>query len=58
VVAHLLGLLFYFMGEKVYQTDFILFVKISLVRNIITIIRSCVFAYGFWMAKYVRFLPK
>jgi hypothetical protein len=58
VVAHLLGLLFYFMGEKVYKTDFVLFVKISLLRNCITIIRSCVFAYGFWMAKYLRFLPK
>ncbi len=55
-VAHLLGLLFYFMGEKVYKTDFILFVKISVVRNIITVIRSVVFAYGFWMASYVRFL--
>jgi hypothetical protein len=58
VIAHLLGLIFYFMGEKVYKTDFILFVKISIVRNFITIIRSSVFAYGFWMAKYVRFLPK
>lgn len=56
IVAHLLGLLFYFMGEKVYKTDFVLFVKISLVRNIITILRHCVFAYGFWLARYVRFL--
>jgi hypothetical protein len=58
VVAHLLGLLFYFMGEKVYKTDFVLFVKISVLRNTITIIRSIVFSYGFWMTKYVRFLPK
>jgi hypothetical protein len=58
VVAHLLGLLFYFMGEKVYKTDFVLFVKISVLRNTITFIRSIVFSYGFWMAKYVRFLPK
>lgn len=58
IVAHLLGLLFYFMGEKVYKTDFILFVKISVIRNIITILRYFIFAYGFWMAKYIRFLPK
>jgi hypothetical protein len=58
IIAHLLGLLFYFVGEKVYKTDFILFVKISFLRNTITIIRSFVFAYGFWLAKYIRFLPK
>ncbi|MES2519044.1 MAG: hypothetical protein V4585_13100 [Bacteroidota bacterium] len=58
IIAHLLGLLFYFIGEKVYKTDFILFVKISVVRNTVTILRHFVFAYGFWMAKYVRFLPK
>ncbi len=58
IVAHLLGLLFYAVGEKVYKTDFILFVKISAVRNLVTALRHCVFAYGFWLAKYLRFLPK
>ncbi|MCU0470659.1 MAG: hypothetical protein MUF58_18890 [Arcicella sp.] len=55
IVAHLLGLLFYFVSEKLYQTNFILFVKISIVRNIVTILRHFVFAYGFWLSRYVRF---
>lgn len=58
ITSHLLGLLFYFMSDKIYKTDFILFVKISIIRNCITILRHCVFAYGFWLARYVRFLPK
>lgn len=58
IVANLLGLFFYSVGEKIYETNFILFVKISVARNVITILRYFVFAYGFWLAKYVRFLPK
>ena len=58
VVAHLLSLFFYFVGNKIYETDFILFVKISIGRNVVTILRYFVFAYGFWLAKYIRFLPK
>lgn len=58
IVAHLLGLFFYFVSEKMYETDFILFVKFSIARNVVTILRYFVFAYGFWLVKYVRFLPK
>ena len=47
VVAHLLGLLLYSMGEKIYKTDFVLFVKISIVRNTITVIRSMVLRMDF-----------
>ncbi|MEY4541123.1 MAG: hypothetical protein RLZZ306_2880 [Bacteroidota bacterium] len=58
VIANLLGLFFYFVSYKIYETDFILYVKLSVARNVITILRYFVFAYGFWLAKYVRFLPK
>jgi hypothetical protein len=58
VIANLLGLFFYFVSEKMYETDFILFVKFSIARNLVTILRYFVFAYGFWQAKYLRFLPK
>jgi hypothetical protein len=47
-----------FVSEKMYETDFILFVKFSVARNVVTILRYFVFAYGFWQAKYLRFLPK
>ena len=58
VIANLLGLFFYFVSEKVYDTDFILYVKLSIARNVVTILRYFVFAYGFWLVKYLRFLPK
>lgn len=58
VIANLLGLFFYFVSEKMYETDFILYVKLSIARNVVTILRYLVFAYGFWLAKYVRFIPK
>jgi hypothetical protein len=58
IIANLLGLFFYFVSDKMYKTDFILYVKLSVARNVITILRYFVFAYGFWLAKYIRFLPK
>jgi len=58
VVGHLIGLLFYNTGDKIYETDFILFVQLSIARNLITVIRYFVFGYGFYMAKYARFVGK
>lgn len=58
IIANLVGLFFYFVSEKMYETDFILYVKFSVARNVVTILRYFVFAYGFWLAKYIRFLPK
>ncbi|MEZ0608536.1 hypothetical protein ACAW74_08475 [Fibrella sp. WM1] len=56
ILLHLTTLLFYFVGAKLYETDFVLFVKASFVRNVIMIIQNVFYAYGLWKTTYAKFI--
>lgn len=56
VLLNLTTLLFYFVSAKLYQTDFSLFVKASLGRNVLIISQSFLYAYGFWLTFYVKYV--
>ncbi len=56
VVPNLLNLVFHFVGNKLIETDFILFAKLSIGKNGITIIGHILLAIGFYYARYVKFM--
>jgi hypothetical protein len=45
-----------FFGDKLNETDFPLFVKLSVVRNVFTIIGQIFFALAFYRAGYAKYL--
>ena len=45
-----------FSGDKLNETDFPLFVKLSLVRNIFAVIGQVFFAIAFYRAGYAKFV--
>ena len=55
-VPSLIGLMMSFIGDKLNQTDYVAFVKVSIFRNVLTILAQFVFAFAFYQAKYVKFL--
>ncbi len=56
ILSHLFSLLFFFIGEKIYQTDFMLFVKLSIAGNCLRILAQLLYAYGFLQARTLRYL--
>lgn len=56
VLLNLTTLLFSFVSAKLYQTDFAFFVRASLGRNALIIIQNLLYAYGFWLAIYGKFM--
>lgn len=58
VIPHLLSLLFSFTADQLYDTDFILYCKAHIGRNWLVIIAQLFYAYGFYQAKYIKYLPK
>jgi len=58
LIPNLFGLFLSFVGDKINQTDFILFVQLSLVRNALSAIGLLLFAYAFYQSKYIKYLPK
>jgi hypothetical protein len=57
-VPNLVGLVMSFVGEKLNQTDYVSFVKISLFRNVLTIMAQFLFALAFYYAHFTKFLEK
>jgi hypothetical protein len=57
-VPNLVGLFMSFVGEKLNQTDYVSFVKISLFRNGLTIMAQFLFALAFYYAHFTKFLEK
>lgn len=53
---NLFGLFLSFVGDKINQTDFVLFVKISLLRNAFTAIGLLLFCLAFKNARYTKFI--
>lgn len=56
MVAHLLALLFFMAGEKIYDTDFKLYVQLYLTGNALNIIAQLLYAVGFRHARMLRYL--
>lgn len=56
MVAHLLALLFFMAGEKIYDTDFKLYVQLYLTGNVLNIIAQLLYAVGFRRARMLRYL--
>lgn len=56
ILSHLFSLLFFFIGDKIYQTDFLLFVKLSIAGNCLRILAHLLYAYGFGQARTLRYL--
>lgn len=57
-IPNIFGLMMSFTGDKLYETDFVAFVKISIFRNCLTILAQFLFAYAFYQAKYAKYLVK
>lgn len=58
IVTNLVALYGFFVGNKLQQTDFILYVKISILNQISSIIGSVLIAIGFYYARYTKYLPR
>jgi hypothetical protein len=58
VVQNLFTLFFELVGDKLHQTDFILFCQLALGRNIIAFIGFVSCAVGFYYARYTKYMPK
>jgi hypothetical protein len=56
ILSYLFQLLFFFLGEKIYQTDFLLYVKLSIAGNFLRVLSQVLFAYGFSQWKLLRYL--
>jgi hypothetical protein len=56
IVSHLFSLLFFFTGEKLYETDFSLFVKLSVAGNCLRLLVQLLYAYGFYKARALKYL--
>lgn len=58
LLPQLFIIIFNFIADKIYGTDFIFYVKLSLVRNSLTILGQIFFAYAFYRASYMKFINK
>ncbi|NIJ52869.1 hypothetical protein [Dyadobacter arcticus] len=56
IVTHLLALLFYLAGDKIYDTDFPLYVKLYLIGNCLNIASQILYAIGFRHARTLRYI--
>ena len=56
ILSHLFSLFFFVVTEKIYLTDFLLFVKLSIAGNCLRILAQAVYANGFLKAKVLRYL--
>jgi len=56
IMSHLFSLLFFLTGEKLYETDFSLFVKISVAGNCLRLLVQLLYAYGFHKARALKYI--
>lgn len=56
IIPNLLGLFLYFAGDKISNTDYLLFIKIMIGRSIIEMISQILFTIGFSYGRYAQFL--
>lgn len=58
LIPHLIGIFFEYVLDKIYETDFVLFVKFSFARNVFSVFAQLIFVYAFYYARYARFVEK
>lgn len=58
IFTNLIGLFLYLVGDAIHKMDYVLFTKMSIIRNIFDMISQVIFAIGFWYAYYVKYLPQ
>lgn len=56
VITNLIGLFLYLAGDTMHETDYILFAKVSIARNIFDMVAQVIFAIGFWHAPYAKYI--
>jgi len=54
-VPNLFGFIMSFVGDKLNETDYLTFVKVSIFRNCLTILAQFFFAYAFYQARYAKY---
>ncbi|RYF66281.1 MAG: hypothetical protein EOO39_23310 [Cytophagaceae bacterium] len=58
ILQNLMGLFFYYTADKLQQSDFKLYIIAFLIKNVFDMLGVLLFTYGFYQARYVRFLTK
>jgi hypothetical protein len=58
IVPNLVGMFLYFSGDYLYKTNYDLYVIVVVIRNIFYFIGHLFAAYGFYLAKNLRFLKQ
>jgi hypothetical protein len=58
IIPNIIALFFYFAGDKMYKTDYVLFVEVSIVRMIFFVIGHIFAAIAFYYARYTKYMPK
>jgi hypothetical protein len=58
IVPNLVGMFLYFSGDYLYKTNHDLYVIVVIIRNIFYFIGHLFAAYGFYLAKNIRFLKQ
>ncbi len=58
IIPNLVGMFLYFSGDYLYKTNFDLYVIVVVIRNIFYFIGHLFAAYGFYLAKNIRFLKQ
>lgn len=58
IVPNLVGMFLYFSGDYLHKTNYDLYVIVVVIRNIFYFIGHLFAAYGFYLAKNIRFLKQ
>ena len=58
IIANLLSLFMFFVGDKLFKTDFPLYVKIFYVSNLSSILGYVFYCIGFYYSRYAKYLPQ
>jgi hypothetical protein len=55
-IPNLFGLFLSFAGDKLNETDYVAFVKVSIFRNLLAVLAQFLFALAFMRARYAKYL--
>jgi hypothetical protein len=58
LVPNVIGLFLHFTGNKLYETDMILYFKLSIAKYYFVMLAQIIYAVGFYYARYTKYLPE
>jgi hypothetical protein len=58
LVPNVIGLFLHFTGNKLYETDMILYFKLSIAKYYFVMLAQVIYAIGFYYARYTKYLPE